>query len=132
MTCAGNPSTLDLGVHFPPRQVGSTREIYMYRTQWYLQPIDLSNAVVTFRMVDADTGIVKLDAGIGAGSTTGVATYQPAAADVDTPGIYRCQFTATYGGATYVTPWIQARIIRNVETPPPIPPIPDPPVPPVP
>jgi len=121
VSCYGNPSTIDLGARFADRQVGSTREPYVYRVEWYLRPIDLANAIVTFTMVNADTGVIKILKGIGVGQTDGTAFYQPVAADVDTAGIYRCQYTATYGGSVYVSPWIQSRIIRNVETPPPFP-----------
>jgi len=132
MSCVGTPANLDLGQRFPNRHVHSTREVYTYRVEWYLRPIDLTNAVVTFKMVNADTGVVKLEAGVGTGDINGNATYQPTSVDVDTPGIYRCQFTATYGGAVYVSPWLQARILRNVEVPPPVPPPPPDPVPPTP
>lgn len=124
MTCAGNPSNIRLGLHLLDRQVGSTREVYTYRAEWYLMPLDLSNAVVTFVMVNADTQQVAQAGGLGAGSAEGVATYQPLPGDVDTPGIYKCQFRAAYadGAIWWKSPWLQARIFPNVE-----PPIPDPP-----
>lgn len=127
MSCVGTPSNLDLGQRFPNRQVGSTREIYTYRAEWYLRPIDFTNAFIQFRMVNADTGATKLPGGVGSGDINGNLVYQPVAVDVNEAGIFRCQFTATYGGAVYVSPWLQARIIRNVEVPPPVPP--PPPVP---
>lgn len=113
MSCYGNPSTIDLGARFADRRVGSTREPYVWRVEWYLRPLDLSNAVVTFSMTNAVTYEIKLAAGLGAGNVDGVASYQPAANDVDTPGIYLCQFTATYPGSVYYSPTIQALIVRN-------------------
>jgi hypothetical protein len=118
MSCFGNPATLDLGYRFADRRVGSTREAYVWRVEWYMRPIDLTNAVVTFSMTNAVTHEIKLSGGIGAGNADGVASYQPVATDVDTAGIYLCQFVATYGGAVYRSPTLQAMILANPTDPP--------------
>jgi len=118
MSCFGNPSTIDLGYRFADRMVGSTREAYVWRAEWYMRPIDFTNAVVTFSMTNALTGEIKLAGGAGAGNADGVVTYQPAAWNVDVAGIYLCQFVATYGGAIYRSPTLQASILRNPTDPP--------------
>ena len=118
MSCVGTVSALDLGRRFSDRQVGSTREPFVYRMEWHMQPIDLSNAVVTFNMTNCVTDEIKIAGGIGAGTVDGVASYQPVDANVDTAGLYRCQFVCTYGGAVYRSPSIQQRIRANPDAPP--------------
>jgi len=118
VSCFGNPSTIDLGYRFADRMVGSTREAYVWRVEWYMRPIDLTNAVVTFSMTNALTLEIKRAQGNGTGNADGVASYQPVPTDVDIAGIYLCQFVATYGGAVYRSPTLQANILRNPTDPP--------------
>lgn len=117
--------TVQLGYRFPDRQRLSTREPFTWRAEYRLRPIDFTNAVITFRMVNSDTREIKLDAGLGAGDGEGVLAYYPVEWDVDVAGLYECQFMATYNAAViYRSPIIHQRIARNPEDmqPPPYPP----------
>lgn len=118
MSCFGTVSALDLGRRFSDRQVGSTLEPFQYRMEWHMQPFDLSDAVVTFTMVNCVTNEIKIDGGVGNGTADGVASYQPVDINVDTAGLYRCQFVCTSAIAVYRSPMIQQRIRANPDAPP--------------
>lgn len=90
---------LDLGQRFPDRPVGSNAEPFSVQLVRYGEPIDLTDATITFRAINARTNEVKI-AAAGSGSANGVAEYAPTLADLDTPGIYRCQMIATFPDAT--------------------------------
>lgn len=91
---------MNLGQRFPERQVGSNSEPLSIQLVRYGAPLDLTDATVRFRMVDAISGVVKVASGAGAGSSNGVASYTPALADLDTPGEYTCQFICTMADST--------------------------------
>jgi hypothetical protein len=80
---------------FPDRQVGSNAEPLSLQMVRYGAPIDFTGATVTFRAVDALTGLVKIN-GAGQGADNGIVQYMPSPTDVDTPGEYACQFIATF------------------------------------
>lgn len=79
---------------------------------------DLTGATITFSMVNAATGVSKVDAQSATGGTGGSAVYQPVAADVDTPGIYHGFFVHTSGGSddTYPVRRTDMRIEINSKT----------------
>jgi hypothetical protein len=79
----------------------------------YGEPIDLTGATVTFRAVNARTSVIKIN-GTGSGSSNGVAEYQPTAADLDTPGLYRCQMIASFtDGTVHRSEPISLRVLAN-------------------
>ena len=70
---------------------------------------DLTGETVTFTMVNAATGVVKVaetSTGVTA-STGGSVTYQPVAGDVDEVGIFHAFFEHTNGGATDTFPAVR-------------------------
>lgn len=90
---------MDLGQRFPDRPVGSNAEPFSVLLVRYGEPIDLTDAVVTFRAINARTNDVKINAA-GSGSANGVAQYAPTLEDLDTAGFYRCQMIATFPDET--------------------------------
>lgn len=90
---------IDLGQRFPDRQQGSNAEPFSVLLVRYGEPIDLTDATITFRAVNARTNDVKIN-GTGSGGSDGVAQYAPSAEDLDTPGLYRCQMIATFEDST--------------------------------
>lgn len=65
------------------------------------KPVDFSTAnAITFTMVDTETGIVKVSAAASAtGNDEGQLQYQALPADVDTPGLFSCQWFVDFDGA---------------------------------
>ena len=86
---------MDLGRRFPNRQVGSNKAPFTAQLVNLGAPLDLSEATVTFSMIDVVSGAEKVSAAPAVGDDNGNATYTPALADVDTPGTYACQFIAS-------------------------------------
>jgi hypothetical protein len=105
---------IDLGQRFPDRQVGSNHEPIAVVMVRFGVPLDLSGASVTFSARSCESGVLKVDAAAGSGAANGVAQYAPTLADLDTAGIYHCQFVATYGdGTVHRTPIIELRLLPN-------------------
>lgn len=105
---------MDLGRRFPDRQVGSNKEPFTCQLLVLGAPLDLSEASVTFSMIDAVTGTAKVSAAAAEGDADGNATYAPELTDVDTPGTYLCQFIATWqDGEVHRTEIISVRILPN-------------------
>jgi len=105
---------MNLGQRLPDRQVGSNSEPLSIQLVRYDQPIDLTEATVTCRMVDAISGAAKVAAGTGTGSSNGVASYAPALADLDTVGEYTVQFIATMpDGAVHRSELVYLRVLPN-------------------
>lgn len=100
---------IDLGQRFPDRPVGSNAEPFSVQLVRYGEPIDLTDATITFRAVNALTSAVKIS-GTGSGSANGVAQYIPTLADLDTPGLYRCQMIATFTDAVHRSEPISLRV----------------------
>ncbi len=99
---------------FPDRQQGSNAEPFAVQLVRYGVPIDLTTAIVTFRAVDAISGIAKIDDAAGTGAANGVAQYAPTLGDLDTPGEYRCQMVATWvDGRVHRSELIYLRVVAN-------------------
>ena len=97
----------------PPheRRVGDTgvafSGVMRYRGSYGVSQIrNLTAATVTFTMINAATGVVKVNAAAATISDIpgGVAYYAFVADDVDTAGIYWGTFEVTQGGKTYSYP----------------------------
>lgn len=69
-------------------------------------PIDITAQTVTFRMVKASDGTVKVNgaAAVVTEAATGKVRYDWAAADVNTAGVYYGYFIRTSGGVTATHP----------------------------
>jgi hypothetical protein len=105
---------IELGQRFSDRQVGSNHEPLAVVMVRFGVPLDLSSASVVFSARSCDTGQLKIHAALGSGATNGVAQYAPTLADLDTAGVYHCQFVATYGdGTVHRTPVIELRLLPN-------------------
>jgi len=105
---------IDLGQRFPDRQAGSNHEPLAVVMVRFGVPLDLTTAVITVRARAYDSGLLKIADAVGTGSSNGVAQYAPTLGDLDTPGLYACQFTATYPDATvHRTPVIDLRLRPN-------------------
>jgi hypothetical protein len=104
---------MDLGQRFPDRQVGSNSEPFTAQLVRFGEPIDLSTASVSFSAID-DAGVAKVSSAAGNGSADGVASYQPTLADLDTPGLYACQFVAVFSDSTvYRSEVISLQVLPN-------------------
>lgn len=99
---------------FLDRQVGSNAEPFAVQLVRYGVPVDLTEATITFRAVDAVTGTAKIDNAAGSGASNGVAQYAPRLEDLDTPGEYRCQMVAAWpDGRVQRSEVIYLRVIAN-------------------
>lgn len=81
--------------------------------------IDLTDATVTFRMVDANGNtVIAAGACTITNAATGEVQYQWAEADTDTPGRFRAEFVVEFsGGAIATVPnsnYIIVEIVRNL------------------
>jgi len=109
---------IDLGKRFPDRQVNSTNEPLELQLVRYGVPVDLSTAVLSFAMTNAITGEALELQGAATGASNGVASYQPAAADVSAPGLYKCQFVAEWTAQNVLrSELVQLRIMPHAAPP---------------
>jgi hypothetical protein len=93
------------------RRVGDTTVTYSAilqakNTSGVMVPKDLSGLSVTFSMVNAATGTVKVNnaAATIVTAASGIVSYDFAAGDVDTPGVYWGSFTVTQSSETNTYP----------------------------
>lgn len=93
------------------RRVGDTQQTYSAilqakNTSGVMTPRDLTGLSVTFSMVNAATGATKVSSQPATIVTaaSGIVSYDFAAADVNTPGIYWGRFTVTQSGETNTYP----------------------------
>ncbi|NIR31675.1 MAG: hypothetical protein GWN84_20655 [Gammaproteobacteria bacterium] len=105
-------------LRYPDRQVGSQLPAFPIRLRDAGAPVDLTaqGASLQFRMVQAaGDELVKVnDAAATAADANGNGEYLPAAAEVDTPGDFECQWIYTDpAGNVYRTPIIAQRIVAN-------------------
>ena len=97
----------------PPheRRVGDTATTYSAilqakSTNNVMVPKDLTGLSVTFSLVNAATGAVKVNnaAATIVTAASGIVSYDFQSADVDTPGVYWGSFTVTQSGETNTYP----------------------------
>jgi len=93
------------------RRVGDTATTYSAilqakSTNNVMVPKDLTGLSVTFSMVNAATGAVKVSnaAATIVTAVSGIVSYDFQSADVDTPGVYWGSFTVTQSGETNTYP----------------------------
>ena len=93
------------------RRVGDTQQTYSAilqakNTSGVMTPRDLTGLSVTFSMVNAATGATKVSSQPATIVTaaSGIVSYDFAAVDVNTPGIYWGRFTVTQSGETNTYP----------------------------
>ena len=93
------------------RRVGDTQQTYSAilqakNTSGVMTPKDLTGLTVTFSMVNAATGATKVSSQPATVVTaaSGIVSYDFAAVDVNTPGIYWGRFTVTQSGETNTYP----------------------------
>jgi hypothetical protein len=93
------------------RRIGDTTQTYSAilqarNTAGVMTAKDLTGLTVTFSMVNAATGAVKVSAQSATIVTaaSGIVSYDFAAGDVDTAGIYWGRFTVTQSGETNTYP----------------------------
>ena len=97
----------------PPheRRIGDTTATYSAilqakNTSGVMVPKDLTGLSVTFAMVNAATGAVKVNnaAATVVTAASGIVSYDFQPADVDTAGVYWGSFTVTQSGETNTYP----------------------------
>lgn len=99
----------------PDRFTGSNAEPFEILMMAVGGPVNLLGAVVRFRMAHALTGALKVDK-LGTGTATGIASYRPTLADVDTAGEYVCQWIATFSdGRIHRSETVDLRLLRALE-----------------
>ena len=93
------------------RRVGDTATTYSAilqakNTSGIMTPKDVTGLTVTFSMVNAATGAVKISnaAATIITAASGIVSYDFQASDVDTPGVYWGSFTVTQSGETNTYP----------------------------
>ena len=93
------------------RRVGDTQQTYSAilqakNTSGVMVPKDLTGLSVTFSMVDAATGAMKVtnQPATIVTAASGIVAYDFASADVNTPGIYWGRFTVTQSSETNTYP----------------------------
>lgn len=83
-------------------------------------PLDLTGATATFSMRQEGETTSKVDnaSATVTGTTTGLVEYAWDAADTDTAGTFRGEFTITLNGGEIITVpndgWIEIEILENV------------------
>lgn len=81
-------------------------------------PIDLTGASVKFLMRGDDGLKVDAAADIDDDPTTGIVTYEWAAADVDTAGVYKAEWEVTRAGRTLTVPtndYIKVTVVADLD-----------------